>query len=79
MKNQTDLIHQLFTAYNEKIYYSVLLGLLHDSGEVANVSFGVRILEENSGDVLLWEVGLQDVLNVDLDSKRQGSSCDATK
>jgi hypothetical protein len=36
-------------------------------------------LEENSGDVLLWEVGLQYVLNVDLDSKRQGSSCDATK
>ncbi len=42
--------------------YAIFLRFAYDPGEVVNVAFSIRILKENSGDVLLGEVRLQNVL-----------------
>ena len=51
--------------------------LLHHLGKVHDASLRVGVLEQDSGDVLLAEVGFEDVGHLNVDSKRKGSSLDA--
>ena len=56
---------------------SKLMRLLHHLGKVHDASLRVGVLEQDSGDVLLAEVGFEDVGHLNIDSKRKGSSLDA--
>ena len=55
-----------------------LLSLIDDFGEVQDASFGVRILEQNSGNVLVREVHFEHVGHFDLDAKWKSSCFHAT-